>query len=312
MAKNDHLIAQGWANFAPVSTVKKYFQKVGGHMHGPLFSPTGTVRFSYDDDGNLFSYQMLIGIRSSDEIGRFLLLNADGAPSMRTNSHMKDQRSAARDALRQRGVRWGLVPFSALRSVGIKPETVRLIDRTDDREESYTRVVKGETRTYYRHYLGELLFRVEDRYWLSGLDRNDDPRRRMYYLCELPRPATTVEDALNSLRPADLPFSSSRQGEWFFVPDGRRFPLRDLIKKVPITSDDPNTQIRSITQAPWDRRDRHIATDMLIRPDGVYVRRTVHDDEHTPCRLGSFWHRVQKNLAKQGVRYASAAGVQVD
>ncbi len=307
MAEHDRDIAEAWAAFQPVKAVKKYFQKVGRHQNGgSIYARPGTIRFSYDDYGDMHSYDMDIGLRSEDKHGRYLLLNADGAKSKRTADH---QRTLLR-AVERSGCRYGLVPFSALEGARIDPQAVRIIDRTPDRNEVRIRQTAKGPKEYSVHFLGELLFRVRGNYWLSGLDRNDNPWKRMYYLCALPGPANTVEEALESLRPKDVPPGTPRQGEWFFLPeDLPRYRQTEKLTKIPIISENPNTQGR---RREGDRENRHVAQDMVLRPTGVYVRRTISDDEHTRLNLGMQWHRVRKNLARIGFRYTAGPGIQVD
>lgn len=311
MALHDSDIAKAWATFQAPKMVKKFFQKVGafsGGWSGGGGAPLGTIRFSFDEAGRVYSYKMLLGLRGEDARGRYLLLNADGAPSMRTRAHQGE----LRDAAGRSGTRAGLVPFSVLSRAAIQPQEVHILEVGADYEIVRTRIVGGIEKKYSVHFLGELLFQARDRYWLSGLDRNDDPRKRVYYLCQLPKPASTIEGALNSLRPPELPAETPRQGEWFFQPTDQRFPLREKLTRVPIHHQDPQQQPRMNGEIPWDRQDRHVAQDMIIRPEGVFVRRTIRDDEHQTLNLGMRWHRVIRNLSEVGYRYDAQGGTRVD
>ena len=225
---------------------------------------------------------------------------------MRTADHQRTTQQVVEKA----GHRYGLVPFSTLREARIDPQAVRIIDRTPDRNEERVRQTLKGPKHYYVHFLGELLFRVGANYWLSGLDRNDNPNRRMYYLCALPEPVATVEEALESLRPKDVPPGTPRQGEWFFLPDELPgYRQTERLTKIPVISENPNAQAR---RRDGDCENRHVAQDMVLRPTGVYVRRTINDDEHSRLNLGMRWHRVRKNLARIGFRYTAGLGVQVD
>jgi hypothetical protein len=156
------------------------------------------------------------------------------------------------------------------------------------------------------HWLGETLFTVEPltgfgiepvrRYYVCGLDRNDDPNKRHFYLCRLPEgnAPKTVDEALTMLRPAEVPEGSSRQGEWFFVPAPELSVRRkDEQKQVPIVADKGAEQIRGPVQA---RRRRHVARRLYVN-GAVFVRGKVKDAEHDELDLGEVWHRVIRNLA---------------
>jgi hypothetical protein len=222
------------------------------------------------------------------------------------------------------------IPFSVLDQTSIPPQSVEVIATTSDFEQKRTgtrknkRTGENETYEYTVHFLGETLFRYRDSIYVCGLDRNDDPSKRMFYMAKVPGPAHTppksVDEALKRLRPPGLPEDTKRQGEWFFVPAPSYKPPKnaeDVVRatRVPIVSDDPKAQLdemRRITtkrgeaEVPgWTvpgRERRHVATTMVIN-GAVYAKGAVHDEEHSPLRLGETWHKVVKNLAVEGWRY---------
>lgn len=291
---------------------KSWLSKVGPNNGGwggnpPLTSREGTLRMSVEHSNRLRSYEGFdLGVRLSDGT---IIINGDMGPSMMTRKHQNELRAAVR------GVKSCLLPFSALRSPGIDPLKVRLIATTEDRTVIGTRRCtckrgwcggpgphQKETRS---HFLGETLFDapvgMEIARFVCGLDRNDDPSKRHFFLARLPRgmKPTSVDEALEGLRPGDVVAGSLRQGEWFFVPDelGLKAPKAQILSGVPIVSD--SAQIASAADR-WRRAQRHVATHTFYAGDVVYVRGCVRDSEHTNLKLGDgkTWHRVVRNLAE--------------
>lgn len=301
---------------------------------GPM-APKGTWRFSYTHDGFLMSYAMRIAYRTKGPDGKQLILvNGDGAPTKATNEFMRQLRRALvernYDMTKVDTVihAHAFIPFSVLQQAHISPRDVRVIATTPDRVEEKTEPPSAgypTGRVVYHHYLGETLFTSGERVFVCGLDRNDDPSRRMFYMCQIPVKGTkslwpeTVDEALAMLRPEGLPESALRQGEWFFVPVPEYSPPSNAYRMkgaTPIISDHVEEQQRarledgSIAPGVAARGRRHVATSMAL--DGsVFAKGLVRDAEHTTLKLGGVWHRVVKNLAVEGWRYTQK-GIQVD
>lgn len=286
---------------------RSWYTKVAGQgafPNAPLFSNPGVIRMSINDDGTmLYSYEhWVLACRYVDRKGRVtILINADKGPSKTTEKQQRDLISAASQHRRC------LLPFSALRAAGLQPQhlfEIELLDTTADR------VIETPTATGVRrqHFLGETLFKHQDDVYVCGLDRNDDPARRNFYLARLPtrsRPPKTVEEALLRLRPRRLPDTAIRQGEWFLVPEeGKRVPKEKLLKAeeyklrkgFPILSDVPEEQVREFRRV-W-RENRHVATRMYLN-GSVYVSGMLRDTEHGNLKLGDgkTWYKVVRNLA---------------
>lgn len=214
--------------------------------HG--FTPSdGDRRFWYDDT-TLYSYAMPLITRL--DVGKEIyLLNGDGAPTVTTAKHQGDLRRAVNRHLKREN--WAIVPFSALESAGIKPGELKIIHTTPDRVETFWRrcaskycglrdldeyLKKNSSDTKWsedktlhdhrgeHHFLGETLFKIQRsegwHYYVCGLDRNDNPRRRMFFLAQIPlgKKPKTVDEALDMLRPEEVALGAPRQGEWFFLP----------------------------------------------------------------------------------------------
>jgi len=188
-----------------------------------------------------------------------------------------------------------------------------------------------------QHFLGETLFmdRSTQRLYVCGLDRNDNPARRKFFLARLPiqQPGEasvprTVDMALDTLRPIGIPATSPRQGEWFFVPITQKemlFPreprestalevldsIKDkmLDKQVPIVSADGHEQMANHGERAR-RAGRHVASRIQCIGDGVYVKGPIKDREHDTLYLQG-WHRVVRNTA-DGAWSVDPTGPKVD
>jgi len=344
MAQNDAQIARDFVLRKPIN--KKLLNRVrfpkkglsgsnSNTTHG-MYPREGAARFSYDEQGCIWSYEAM-------ELGRWLpdgtlLINGDNGASMRTREHQEELRSAIKTAKVERTA---IVPYSALRAASVRPNQIEIVATTPDREIPRTEVCRKtlcndttpkHTHTRMVHFLGETLFKAERRAWddathnyeyysvyfVCGLDRNDDPARRNFFLAQLPEGVkpTTVDEALDALRPNDVPADALRQGEWYFLPTDKKFGASQVIKNVkaiaksltediahgvPIVSDDSETQYQRLQEGGWNlyaRRKRHRASRMVCS-DAVYVSGMIRDEEHDLLRLGDGkqWFRVVRNLS---------------
>lgn len=343
---------------------RAHFNRVGkgrwggwGGSGGGLSASTGTFRLSYgitSDGGKvnaniLWSYEHYpLAYRYKDKNGgSAILLNGDGAPSNTTAGQMRELRAVAR-----RHARTALLPFSALRAAGIEAgdfEEIEIIETTPDQQDTVWRrcarkecSYAGEVSDYSRpngkghehastvHFLGETLFRYKKAFYVCGLDRNDDPRRRNFFLARLPmklrKNPKTVDEALQALRPKTLPEGTLRQGEYFLVESPDKKPkAKEIIKKsntghwqrsdkpgVPIISDETGNMARALAddQRPLaERATRHRASQLYLNGH-VYVRGMLRDSQHGAMKLGDgkTWYRVVKNLA-DGSWGASSGGL---
>lgn len=321
--KNYSDIADAFVNGDAPHMVQRLFGAVGANNGGwgentARYALPGTLRFWFDDHF-LYSYDMPLAYRN----GEVILVNGGGAPTQMTSQHQSALRVALLDAAKAKKI-YAFIPFVTLEEIGVrKPEDYEEIfvvhitpDRTVDMgQRKCRRRCCGPCGKHYhvikRHFLGETLFTYKKKYFVCGLDRNDNPTRRMFYLCELPKKLKpkTVDEALDSLRPDDVPSDAPRQGEWFFVPGKSKHPNGYVANKVPILSDRPTVMKKHVDydatpkNVPPDRARRHVASKMLVMPDGVFVRGVIRDDDHDALNLGTDWHKVVKNLAVQGFRY---------
>lgn len=274
-----------------------------GGFNQNLQPPDGTLCLSYRGR-QLMSY---VHWDLAWICGSYVVVNGDAAPSKRTDV----QRRALFDAIKVVGAPSATIPFSTLVAAGIEPKYIRVEDVNPDFTLTRTRVIKGEKVERKAHFLGECLFSdLGGRFYLSGLDRNDDPQKRMYYLCMLPSTpyVDTVEAALEALRPAHVPVGTPRQGEWFFVPQPQmKVKMTRAELGTPVVSD------RAIDQVEFSgdlsRQNRHVVRYMTFEGDSVFVKGDVRDDEHSTLRLGQAWHKVVRNTSPAGWRYKPQPGV---
>lgn len=355
MSNNDTEIANDFVQRKPINkrllsiVREKSYGAWGSSPQHNLYPSPGAARFSYDEKGVLWSYEIMQLARwqSNDT----LLVNGDDGPSNMTKAQQREMRAAIK---RHPPAKVALVPFSALRAAGVQLDDVEIVDVTPDREivqmvpcrnKKCEKAGTPHKHPRTAHFLGETLFRVKRGHWsdehnkrieyyayfVSGLDRNDDPARRNFFLAQLPlvtRAPKSVDAALALLRPKGVPEDAPRQGEWFLVPaPNKKFKPDQIIKDmkavgkvntedlkagVPIVSDDSKEQFERMKSGGWrmyERRDRHRATRMVCN-GAVYVSGMVRDAEHGALKLGDgkTWHKVVKNRAVGGWR----AGGDVD
>lgn len=295
---------------------------------GPM-AREGTYQYSYDGD-TLYSYQMPVAYKTTKEGKLFVILNGDGAPTRMTNLFMGSVRrrliggfwGAQNEANNTRAIEHAFIPFSVLSQARIQPEEIQVLATTPDREEPRERIVKGKKLKYTVHFLGETLFEARGKYFGCGLDRNDNPNKRMFYMCQIPvadptNPPKTVDEALFRLRPDGLPKNTKRQGEWYFVPKKSWTPprpkLRITQKNEPLTSAEASVQGQQLGGR--QRASRHVVSTLILSDGAVYAKGNVRDAEHSMLHLGQTWHKVVKNLAVVGWRYVPTgpyAGTKVD
>jgi hypothetical protein len=115
------------------------------------------------------------------------------------------------------------------------------------------------------------------RHLLVGCDE------RQLFMCELPKPCTSIKQAHEALRPKSLPKDEKviRQGEWFFVPAGDLTP--GVIHR--------NAAINRFIP----RAGKPHVVDEIGIADGIYARGAVRHPDHKTIKLRG-WHRVVKNL----------------
>lgn len=130
------------------------------------------------------------------------------------------------------------------------------------------------------------------RHLLVGCDE------RQLFMCQLPRPVSTVKQAHEALRPPsvrdhDRRDETIRQGEWFFVVPSRT-ETEDLERALrsTLTVVRKNTGINSVIPRAGKP---HIVDELVAVAAGVYVRGAVRHPDHKTIRLRS-WHRVHRNL----------------
>jgi hypothetical protein len=319
MAQRDYIIANEFV--AGKEPNKKNFIKINGsngwNNNGRLSPTYGCYRFSHGGN-RLWSYERFkVGIRLTDKVGPCIIINADDGPSKMTRQHQSELRAAVNEAK----IRHAYLPFSTLASAGISPEGIQIVHITNDKNLSTIKKDKnGNEYTSNTHFLGETLFRHsyfgnKSIYYVSGLDRNDNPSKRNFYLARLiGRKFKTVDEALDSLRPKNVPKDSLRQGEYFFVPVNINVK-KDLVcssytlfenvnKGIPIISDDGeilSTELYGsfMYNALSRRKGRHVATRIFIDKKNVYASGMVRDIKHSALKLGDGkqWFKVVRNTA---------------
>jgi hypothetical protein len=135
----------------------------------------------------------------------------------------------------------------------------------------------------------------QENFLLVGYDETSQ------FISILPEKATTVKRAHEVLRPAGIPRTSPRQGEWFFVPTNRETikQIEALMLAKPATTAKSHWPLDRVNGEVGWRSDwtSHIATETVFLGRDRYVRGVVYDNR--PNRHGSLllrdWHRVVRN-----------------
>ena len=148
----------------------------------------------------------------------------------------------------------------------------------------------GETISH--HVLGAVVLEHEGRSFLSSIDEQEGWRMRAYFLCLLPKPVASIEDAFDSLVPDEVRNAKEsgievrRQGDIFLL--AARHSTREI--HVPT---EHHAQLFNTT---------HVATEVRVN-GAVYVRGTLRHQpdgrhsQHRMLRLGRSWWIAIKNLA---------------
>jgi len=184
----------------------------------------GTASNMYIEGDTLYSYGRHFPLLVRKDWG--FLLNADKY-SVTTSSH---QSACFCYATIQ-------IPFSALRSAGITDdfELVAHEKQRWDKTGKWERWINDGTRRGRTEVISKkeyealseddkelyheqeerrpesAVIKVNDNYYLSSMDGWN------FFLCQLPEPVETVEEAFKSLKPKEVTGEYERQGEWFFV-----------------------------------------------------------------------------------------------
>lgn len=275
----------------------------------------GALRVSYDEQ-YFYSYAMKLAYRDPD--GN-IIINGEAGPSNTTRKHQRALRS---------GLVGAQIPFSVLDNLGIPVMALRVIESGPDftlpRRVRCTQLVPSacfrvgheviDGKIFHQvedHFLGETLFEYKGDLYLCGLDRNEPPRTRHFYVARLPQGCTarTVEEGLKALRPAHVPETALRQGEWFFVPTAHTTAGK-LAKELHLTGPLRDHVTKKV---PLDGRDgRHVVSEMLQVPGRVFVRGVVRDQEHTTLKLPNTWYEVFRNLSRGGFSINANNRVSID
>lgn len=283
---------------------------------------TGGPRMYTSENGRvLYSYGTHFPL--AEWIGDHLVVNADWPPSQDTHRHQ----TIVRNEAKRLKVQMAFIPYSVLRMLRIDTLAMKIIAATPDFERKWERkeTCKGEghcrgchhgkpvkgvhTLRGVHHFLGETLFTYKregrQRFFVCGLDRNDDPVLRKFFICRLPLKADaplTVDAALEALRPPGLStkFKSPRQGEWFFSPvtsarDVGKVEAAEVRARVPITSAVPAEQRQQLSHRqiedalPMPRGEKKLMTGV-----GFYRHRPVNSDGLGWKRRDTREERVRK------------------
>ena len=281
-------------------------------------------------------FELARWVEPTGEHQGFWLLNGDNY-SVSTSRHQSEVRSAVEAT----GEQVVILPHTTLRSAGIRIESVVPVHVTKDRMiETWDTVPASRlpqwtqlSMTFYldmgdlvdlgdgtyrrkttRHVLGESVFRAQYQTYVSGegyvettahfLSAFDHQETNQhYFLCQLPEPAATVDEAFHLLRPEDVQKADAlslqvvRQGDIFGVP-AELITTREL-RKAAVGGGKAHELLGT----------SHIATEVIITPGegdstqtwarGILRHRPGFGraPEHRQQKLGDgkTWHMIMKN-----------------
>lgn len=252
------MAAEKWygSNYGVIKAfVTDPFDERGGrNPQGSIYFSGNGIIYSYGDHFPMATVLTLQKTIAGFPRLRFFLVNGDGSTAT-TSKHRNDLFICLR---REIGVlSYAVVPFSSLgqafrlgprggwqinkRTAEAARDRLEVVDHKEDYWETKKVWVtdketgKKELKDVQEHFLGATLLTTGDEYFLSGIDSSGRDPRGMYFLTKLPRPATSVSDAYEAIKPEGLNGETYiRQGEWFLVPqNGMKKPREvPLEKKV--------------------------------------------------------------------------------
>lgn len=137
----------------------------------------------------------------------------------------------------------------------------------------------GKQELYHIHRPGATLLKIDNSYWICGMDEGS------YFVSRLPRPCISVKRAFEILKPLEVrkeqvkDINIPRQGEWFFIP--QEMPKREA-RKMYFSMDQKISLPREN-----DRSNFHIATRAKIKGKTIFVSGQIKHTEHRQLKLST-------------------------
>ena len=277
----------------------------------------GSASHMFIEGDVIYSYghHFALAIRQDWGAGVAYLLNGDRYSSSTSShqsqciSHLKSNAQVPFSALQAASLTDRDLPKPDLRIVAHRPDEYHQTCKHCGREITYGDAATGKPEYYHvndctpicretegetvsHHVLGAVVLKHEDRFFLSSIDDQEGWRARAYFLCWLPEPVSSVEQAFESLVPDKIHKAKAsgievrRQGDIFVM-------ATTLATR----------QIRAATEYRYRVFDTtHVATEARIN-GAVYIRGTLRHEpngrrpQHVLLRLGNSWWIAVKNLA---------------
>jgi hypothetical protein len=195
---------------------------------------------------------------------------------------------------------WDRAPFS-LRDLRKEVEVV--VPSAGEKWKEVTVKDKyGRAKTRQVHTLGDSVLRVQDHFYLSGVDETG-VGRGIYFLARLvtDSPPRTYEEALDFLKPKVVQDAEARgadvkrQGEWFAIPTVLTTSqlLRDVERGLAVRREG-----HILGRAGHHKLEEAVIYRFGPQRGEVYARGVIAHtkDEHQPLELGIRWHRLAHNV----------------
>jgi hypothetical protein len=193
-----------------------------------------------------------------------------------------------------------MVPFNVFREANLDLTKCEILERggaetvkRDDKK--YNHATQEVTiETVELHFTGATLFRVDDHYFLFDFDRRELEHHILNpFLVELVRPALTIADAYEQLKPDVVKVAEKlgvkvlRQGEWFFI----QTPSDVKVASTDLGLHSRGIELRAGANRPnyAQRGGKTIEKDPANSRDVVSGKVTHSGREHAELNLGDSW-----------------------
>lgn len=193
-----------------------------------------------------------------------------------------------------------MLPFRIFEEAKLDLNSFELIEHGGEEYVKTDRRWRGEDGKV--HFVGAMLFKINDSFYLFDIDRNDIKEEIFNpFLSKLPGPSKTIAEAYASLKPKEvyeaerfLKTECMRQGEWFFIPVQGKFEPRK--------HRDGTRRIEGLLQSKGHRP--HFSEEIC---EEGYVRGRIRHggNEHFPIDLPG-WHKPVANDAEVSFKISGA------
>lgn len=189
--------------------------------------------------------------------------------------------------------------IDTLRGIGVKAKAWRnsgeFIPPADVNYKGELRVHTGgqpeliaTDETFKQAVIQPTFGRYQGQSFLVGMDETSN------FVCRLPQPVKTVQEAHEILKPLGIGDHAKRQGEWFMTPK----EICACGRALPKTVEEGNDTGHYIQSNRSLGETTHRAEESFRCSSRVFARGFIADERvgrHAPLNLGTTWHEAQHN-----------------